>query len=73
MFTNVFINKNYYKIEARSMDFPINIAFENGWDYVGVENTKNFIIDADKILIEQLTRWKAILIDLALIEIVQMV
>ena len=52
MCTNVFINKNYYKIKARSMDFPINIAFENGWDYVGVENTTNFIIDADKILIE---------------------
>lgn len=31
------------------MDFPINIAFENGWDYVEVENTTNFIIDADKI------------------------
>lgn len=58
MCTNVFINKNEYKVEARSMDFPINIAFENGWDYVGIENTTNVIIDADKIPIEKLTSWK---------------
>ncbi|GMN88792.1 linear amide C-N hydrolase [Francisella sciaenopsi] len=58
MCTNVFINKNEYKIEARSMDFPINIAFENGWDYVGVENTTNVVIDADKIPTDQLANWK---------------
>ncbi|KEI35838.1 linear amide C-N hydrolase [Allofrancisella frigidaquae] len=58
MCTSVFINKNGYKVEARSMDFPINIAFENGWSYVNVENTTDIVIDAVNIPKDQLTSWK---------------
>ncbi|QIW10325.1 linear amide C-N hydrolase [Francisella sp. LA112445] len=58
MCTNVFINKNEYKIEARSMDFPMNIAFQNCISYVGIDNTMDIVIDADKIPDSQLTSWK---------------
>lgn len=57
MCTNVFINKNQYKIEARSMDFPINIAFKNGWGYVGIENVTDVVIDADKIPESRIAKW----------------
>jgi len=47
--SDIFINKEGYHIEARTLDFFVNIAFEDKIGFVG---------DADKIPAAQLTSWK---------------
>ncbi|MBX9787157.1 MAG: linear amide C-N hydrolase [Alphaproteobacteria bacterium] len=56
--SDVFINKGEYHIEARTLDFLVNIAFENRAGVIGTENKTDVVIDADKIPEEKLTVWK---------------
>ncbi|MEY8714305.1 linear amide C-N hydrolase [Francisella philomiragia] len=56
--SDIFINKNGYTVEARSMDFPVDIASINGWGYIGVENITNIAIDTEKVPKENLTHWE---------------
>ncbi len=55
--SDVFINKGGYHIEARTLDFLINLAFENKVGFIGQENTTNVVLEADKIPNTQLTSW----------------
>lgn len=57
MCTNIFINKGGYHVEARSMDFPINMGTELLMGFVGQKNTSNPVVDADQIPAGQLTSW----------------
>ncbi|MBY0501727.1 MAG: linear amide C-N hydrolase [Alphaproteobacteria bacterium] len=55
--TDAFINKGGYHVEARTLDFLVNFAFEDRIGYIGDKNTTDVIIDADKIPATQLTSW----------------
>ena len=57
MCTNIFINKGGYHVEARSMDFPINMGTELVMGFVGQKNSSNPIVDADQISAGQLATW----------------
>jgi choloylglycine hydrolase len=57
MCTNIFINKGGYHVEARSMDFPINMGTTFVMGFVGQKSTTNPVVDADKIPAAQLTSW----------------
>ena len=57
MCTNIFINKGGYHVEARSMDFPINMGTELVMGFIGQKNSSNPIVDADQIPVSQLTTW----------------
>ncbi len=57
MCTNIFINKGGYHVEARSMDFPINMGTELVMGFIGQKNSSNPIVDADQIPVGQLTTW----------------
>lgn len=57
MCTNIFINKGGYHVEARSMDFPINMGTELVMGFVGQKNRSNPVVDAGQIPADQLTRW----------------
>lgn len=56
--SDVFINKPGYHIEARTLDFLVNIAFENRAGFIGTENKTDVVIDADKIPADKLAVWK---------------
>jgi choloylglycine hydrolase len=56
--TDVFINKGGYHVEARTLDFLVNFAFEDRIGFIGDKNTTDVIIDADKIPATQLTSWE---------------
>lgn len=56
--SDVFINKGGYHIEARTLDFLVNLAFENRAGFIGTENKTDIIIDADKIPADKLATWK---------------
>jgi choloylglycine hydrolase len=56
--SDVFINKAGYHIEARTLDFLVNIAFEDRAGFIGAENQTDVVIDADKIPAEKLAAWK---------------
>ena len=55
--SNVLINAGGYHVEARTLDFPINIAFEEGFGFMGDKNTTDVILDAKKIPSKQLASW----------------
>ena len=57
MCTNIFINKGGYHVEARSMDFPINMGTELVMGFIGQKNSSNPVVDADQIPVSQLTTW----------------
>jgi len=56
--SDVFINKGGYHVEARTLDFLVNIAFEDKIGFIDQENTTDVVIDADRIPSKQLTSWK---------------
>lgn len=56
--TDAFINKGGYHIEARTLDFLVNLAFQEKIGFIGDKNTTDVIIDADKIQTSQLATWK---------------
>lgn len=56
--TDAFINKGNYHIEARTLDFLVNLAFQEKIGFIGDENTTDVVIDADKIPPSQLATWK---------------
>lgn len=56
--SDIFINKAGYHIEARTLDFLVNLAFEDKIGFVGDNNTTDVVIDAEKIPTTQLTSWK---------------
>ncbi|HUX78572.1 MAG TPA: linear amide C-N hydrolase [Alphaproteobacteria bacterium] len=56
--SDVFINQGTYHIEARTLDFLVNIAFQDKMGFVGEENTTDVVLDAEKIPSSQLTSWK---------------
>lgn len=56
--SDVFLNKGGYHIEARTLDFLVNIAFQEKMGFVGDENATDVVIDADKIPSTQLATWK---------------
>jgi len=57
MCTNIFINKGGYHVEARSMDFPINMGTELVMGFIGQKNSSNPVVDADQIPASQLATW----------------
>ena len=56
--SDVFINKGGYHIEARTLDFLVNIAFQDKIGFVGADNITDVVLDADQIPNTQLTTWK---------------
>lgn len=56
--SDVFINKPGYHIEARTLDFLVNLAFDNRAGFIGAENKTDVVLDADKIPAEKLATWK---------------
>ena len=56
--SDVFVNKGGYHIEARTLDFLVNMAFQEKIGFVGDQNTTDVVIDADKIPLSQLATWK---------------
>src|ERR1700722_11787123 len=56
--SDVFINKGGYHIEARTLDFLVNLAFQEKMGFIGDENTTDVVIDADQIPTSQLATWK---------------
>lgn len=56
--SDVFINKGGYHIEARTLDFLVNMAFQEKMGFIGGQNMTDVIIDADKIPSSQLATWK---------------
>lgn len=56
--SDVFINKGGYHIEARTLDFLVNIAFEDRAGFIGADNQTDVVIDADKIPTDKLASWK---------------
>jgi len=56
--TDAFINKGGYHIEARTLDFLVNLAFQEKIGFIGDQNTTDVVIEADKIPSSQLGTWK---------------
>ncbi|MFP4486829.1 MAG: linear amide C-N hydrolase [Campylobacterales bacterium] len=56
--TNLFVNKGGYHIVARSMDFGMNMGFNEALGYVGQKNTTDVVVDADKIPSKVLSSWE---------------
>src|SRR3990167_9665800 len=56
--SDVFINTGGYHIESRTLDFLVNIAFEDRIGFIGAENQTDIVLDADKIPTKQLAKWK---------------
>lgn len=55
--SDIFINQVNAHIEARSMDFGVNIADNDIFGFIGQKNITDVIIDADKVPANQLTSW----------------
>jgi choloylglycine hydrolase len=55
--SDIFINHPNAHIEARSMDFGMNMAINDIFGFIGQNNTTDVIIDADKIPAKNLTSW----------------
>ena len=55
--SDIFINHPNAHVEARSMDFGMNIAMGDTFGFIGQNNTTDIIIDADKIPVKSLTSW----------------
>ncbi len=56
--SDVFINQGKYHIEARTLDFLVNLAFQDRVGFIGEENTTDVVLDAERIPSTQLTSWK---------------
>lgn len=56
--SDVFVNKGGYHIEARTLDFLVNLAFQEKLGFIGDQNTTDVVIDAEKIPSSQLATWK---------------
>lgn len=56
--SDIFINHPNAHIEARSMDFGMNIALDDTFAFIGQENTTDVVLDAEKIPVQSLTSWK---------------
>lgn len=56
--TSLFVNKGDYHIVARSMDFGMNMGFNEFMGYIGQENTSDIVVNADKIPVKSLQSWK---------------
>lgn len=56
--SDVFVNKGGYHVEARTLDFLVNLGFQDKMGFIGDENTTDVVIDADKIPSTQLATWK---------------
>lgn len=55
--SDIFINHPNAHIEARSMDFGMNIAINDTFGFIGQKNTTDVVIDAEKIPSKSLTSW----------------
>jgi len=55
--SNIFINHPNAHIEARTMDFGMNIAMDDTFGFIGQKNTTDVVIDAEKIPVKSLTSW----------------
>src|SRR5690349_9270280 len=55
--SDIFVNKGGYHIVARTLDFLVNIGFQDKVGYVGDQNTTDIIIDTDKIPSKQVATW----------------
>ncbi len=55
--SDIFVNQPGSHIEARTMDFGLNLAMDETFGFIGQENTTDVVIDAQKIPAKQLTRW----------------
>ncbi len=55
--SDIFINHPNAHIEARSMDFGMNIALDDTFGFIGQKNTTDVVIDAEKIPAKRLTSW----------------
>lgn len=55
--SDIFINHPNAHIEARSMDFGMNIAMNDTFGFIGQKNTTDIVIDAEKIPVKSLTSW----------------
>ena len=56
--SDIFINKAGYHIEGRTLDFLVNLAFQDRIGFIGDENTTDVVLDAERIPSTQLTSWK---------------
>lgn len=56
--TSLFVNKGGYHVVARSMDFGMNMGFNEYMGYVGQENTSDVVVNADKVAVKSLQSWK---------------
>ena len=55
--SNIFINHPNAHIEARTMDFGMNIAMDDTFGFIGQKNTTDIVLDAEKIPSKNLTSW----------------
>jgi len=55
--SDIFINKGGYHVEARSMDFGVNIANVDSLSFVGQKNTTDVVVNASAIPATQLLSW----------------
>ncbi|MCE5264189.1 MAG: linear amide C-N hydrolase [Deltaproteobacteria bacterium] len=55
--SDIFINHSNARVEARSMDFGMNIAMGDTFGFIGQKNTTDVVIDAEKIPAKSLTSW----------------
>ena len=55
--SDVFINFEATHIEARSMDFGLNMAMNDFFGFIGQKNTTDVVIDSEKIPPDSLTSW----------------
>lgn len=55
--SDLFINQAGYHVQARSMDFPLNVSVHNSAGFIGQKNITDPVLDVDKIPSQQLTSW----------------
>jgi choloylglycine hydrolase len=55
--SDIFINHPNTHVEARSMDFGMNISLNDTFGFIGQKNTTDVVIDAEKIPTQSLVSW----------------
>lgn len=55
--SNIFINQPSMHIDARTMDFGMNVGMEDCFGFIGQKNTTDVIIDATNIPASKLATW----------------
>lgn len=55
--SDIFVNQSGYHVQARTMDFPLNVSVHNSAGFIGQKNITDPVLDADKIPSQQLTAW----------------